>query len=156
MVPRCFLDQKTLIQMRVETEYYKKLKEKKKQQAAFRRFMRGLSTPVKIREWVGLNWLEIKVLLESRMLKSMSWNNYGSHWVIDHIVPFWIFDPRNDSDMKLLWNPANLLPLVWKDNNHKQGDLRFAILKLRKVGSYATERLIERCEKELKVMDKYL
>jgi hypothetical protein len=144
--------------MRVETEYEKKLKIKKKQQSAFRRFIRGRSTPVAIREWIGLNYLEIKVLLEARMLDTMNWKNYGSYWVIDHVVPFWLFDLNDEADLKLLWHPDNLLPLVWKDNNHKQGDLRFSLLLLtRRSGySFAAERLIERVEKEIKVQDKYL
>lgn len=144
--------------MRIETEYYKKLKEKKRQQMAFRRFLRGQSTPVHIREWIGLNWQETKILLESRMLPSMNWQNYGTHWVVDHIVPFWIFDVHNEADMKMLWHPDNLMPLRWANNNHKQGDLRFSLLLLtRKKGySLTVEKLIERVEKEIKVMDEYL
>lgn len=143
---------------RVETEYQKKLRIKKVQQAAFRRFLRGQGTPIKIREWIGLNWQETKVLLEARMLDTMTWQNYGTHWVIDHVVPFWIFDVESQDDMKLLWHPENLLPLVWKDNNHKQGDLRFSLLLLtrKKAYSIVVEKLIERVEKELRVQDKYL
>ena len=59
---------------RIETEYDKKLKIKKKQQSAFRRFMRGESTPVKIREYIGMNWQEVKFILEARMQDSMSWS----------------------------------------------------------------------------------
>lgn len=144
--------------MRIETEYQKKVKIKDGQRAAFRRFIMGRSTPIKIREWIGLNYLETKVLLESRMLNTMTWQNYGTHWVIDHIAPFWIFDVENESDLKLLWHPDNLMPMIWKDNNHKQGDLRFSILKLtrRKGGSATVEKLTERLEKEIKVQDKYL
>ena len=88
----------------------------------------------------------------------MNWQNYGTHWVIDHVVPFWLFDVHSDEDMKLLWHPENLLPLIWKDNNHKQGDLRFSILLLTKKKGFSptVEKLIERVEKELKVQDKYL
>lgn len=142
--------------MRVETEYYKRLKEKKKDQTNFRRFLRGDATPVRVREYIGLNHWEVKELLQSRMLPAMDWKNYGSYWVVDHTVPFWIFDPKKTEDMKMLWHPDNLFPMVWADNNHKQGDLRFSILKLRKVGSFMAEKLIERCEKEIKVLDKYL
>jgi hypothetical protein len=143
---------------RVETDYQKKLKIKKKFQTNFRRFIRGQSTPVNIREYIGLNYLETKVLLESRMLESMTWQNYGTHWVVDHVVPFWLFDVENELDMKLLWHPDNLLPLVWKDNNHKQGDLRFSVLYLTRLkgSSYAIEKLIDRAQNELKVQDKYL
>ncbi len=143
--------------MRIETEYQKRLKEKKKQQANFRRFLRGDATPMKVREYIGLNHWELKELIESRMFQPMSWNNYGSYWVVDHLVPFWIFDVNNEDDMKLLWHPDNLFPMVWADNNHKQGDLRFSILKLRKIkGSIIVERLIERCQNEIKHLDKYL
>lgn len=142
---------------KVETDYQKKLKIKKLQQAAFRRFLRGKSTPIKIREWIGLNWPEIKILLESRMQSTMSWQNYGTHWVVDHVVPFWIFDLHNEDDMKLLWHPNNLLPLIWKDNNHKQGDLRFSLLLLTDIKGYSivVEKLIERLEKEIKHQEKY-
>lgn len=143
---------------RVETTYQKKLKIKNKQRAAFRRFIRGQSTPIKLREWIGLNYLETKILLESRMLSTMSWNNYGNHWIVDHIVPFWIFNLDDERDLKLLWHPDNLLPLLWKDNNHKQGDLRFSLLILTRLrgSSRATELLIDRVQEELKVQDKYL
>jgi len=144
--------------MKVETEYYKKLKQKKRQQIAFRRFIRGQSTPIKIREWIGLNFMELREILEARMIPPMSWANYGSYWVIDHVAPFWIFNMDDEWDMKVLWNPENLMPMAWKDNNHKQGDLRFSILLLskRSGGSYITEHLIDRLQKEIKVQDKYL
>lgn len=144
--------------MRVETEYYRKLKIKKKQQLAFRHFLRGRCTPLKIREWVGQNYMEIKDLLEDRWQRGMNWQNYGTFWVVDHVTPFWIFDIENEKDLKLLWHPENLLPLVWKDNNHKQGDLRFSLLLLSKRTGYSfvREQLIERLEKEIRNLDKYL
>lgn len=143
--------------MRVETEYQKKLKVKKKQQAAFRRFMRGKQTPVTIREWIGLNWLEVKAVLQNRMHPSMNWQNYGSHWVIDHMVPFWLFDLNDEKHLRLLWHPENLMPMIWKHNNHKQGALEVAIriLTKRKGYSLTRERLIEILEKESKVLDIY-
>jgi len=144
--------------MVTETEYKRKLKIKKRQQISFRRFVRGEATPIQIRYFVGLNHWELKAWFESRMLPNMTWDNYGSYWVVDHIVPFWLFDVDNDSDMKLLWHPDNLLPFILKDNNHKQGDLRFSLslLKNRKEFSYAIEKLMEKVEKEIKVQDKYL
>lgn len=143
---------------KVEKEYNTRLAKKKIQQSAFRRFMRGLATPIKIREYVGMNFLEVRILLESRMLDTMSWANYGTHWVVDHVVPFWLFDLNDDKELKLLWHPDNLMPMIWKDNNHKQGDLRFSILYLTKMRGYSfvVEQLIARLEKEIKVQDKYL
>lgn len=142
---------------KTEIIYKKKEAIKKVQQSAFRRFLRGQGTPLKIREWVGLNAGELKVLLDSRMQSSMDWKNYGKHWQVDHVAPFWIFDLEDEKDLKLLWHPDNLLPLIGKDNNHKQGDLRFALFLFQKMSqwSHAIEKLIERLEKEIKVQDKY-
>lgn len=143
---------------RVETAYQKKLKIKAKQRTAFRRFIRGEATPINIREYIGLNYLEAKAVIEGRMLPSMSWANYGTHWVIDHVAPFWIFNLEDEAELKLLWHPENLMPMVWKHNTHKQGDLRFALLLLtrRKGYSMVRERLIAKLENEIKVQDIYL
>lgn len=142
---------------KTEVVYKKKEVIKKVQQAQLRRFLRGLATPMKLREWIGLNAGELKVLLDSRMQPSMDWKNYGKHWQVDHIAPFWIFDLEDEKDLKLLWYPDNLMPLIGKDNNHKQGDLRFALRLFQKMthGGYIIEKLIERLEKEIKVQDKY-
>lgn len=141
---------------KTEAVYKKKEIIKKMQQAGLRRFLRGQATPIKLRDWIGLNAGELKVLLHSRMQPSMDWKNYGKHWQVDHIAPFWIFDLEDEIDLKLLWHPDNLLPLIGKDNNHKQGDLRFALLLFQKAKwSFTIEKLIERLEKEIKVQDKY-
>lgn len=143
---------------KTEAVYKKKEGIKKQQQAALRRFLRGQGTPMKLREWIGLNAGELKVLLQSRMQPSMDWKNYGKHWQVDHIVPFWIFDLEDEKDLKLLWHPDNLMPLIGKDNNHKQGDLRLSLLLLQQDApkwTYTIERLIERVGKEILVQEKY-
>ena len=141
-----------------ETEYQKRLRFKKRQQTNFRRFVRGHNINEEIRELIGFNHREIKVLLEAQMLDTMNWSNYGRHWVVDHVVPFWLFDPTDKGDMKLLWHPENLMPMLRKDNMHKQGDLSFSIRKLSKIKGFSitAERLRERAETALKVLDKYL
>lgn len=142
---------------KTETVYQKKKKIKQRQLADLRIFLRGKGSGVKVREWIGLNVGELRILLESRMQPSMDWKNYGKHWQVDHVAPFWIFDLENEKDLKLLWHPDNLLPLIGKDNLHKEGDLRFALRLFHKMTpwSHTIEKLIERLEKEIKVQDKY-
>jgi hypothetical protein len=143
---------------RVETDYDRKLKIKKKHQAAFRRFLKGKSTPYPVREYIGLNLWELKELMEDRMTKGMTWQNYGTYWVVDHTAPFWIFDMEDEKDLKLLWHPDNLMPMALKHNNHKQGALHWSILRFRKkkIYSHTVEVLIERLQKEIAVLDVYL
>ena len=141
---------------KTETVYQKKKKIKQRQLADLRIFLRGKGSGGKVREYIGLNVGELKILLESRMKPSMSWNNYGKHWQVDHVVPFWLFDMDDEKDLKLVWHPDNLLPLIGKHNNHKEGNLEFALSVLRESPwSHRTEILMERVEKELKIMDEY-
>lgn len=142
---------------KTELLYEKKKRIKQKQQADLRRFLRRKGTPAKLRDWIGLNVEELRMLLESRWQPSMSWSNYGKHWQVDHVAPFWIFDLEDEKDLKLLWHPDNLMPLVGRDNNHKQGDLRFSLILLQnaKQWSKAIEKIIEKVEREIKVQDKY-
>lgn len=142
---------------KTEGKYKKKEIIKKVQQAALRRFLRGQGTPIKLREWIGMNVGELKVLLDSRMQPEMNWNNYGKSWHVDHVAPFWIFELDDEKELKLLWHPDNLMPLFGKDNNHKQGDLRFSLILLQhaKRWSPTIEKLIEKVEREIKVQDKY-
>lgn len=143
--------------MRVETIYAQKLKIKKNQQTQFRRFVMGKSAGDAVREYIGLNYLEVRRLLEERMIPPMAWSNYGPLWVIDHVVPFWVFDMHDRDHLRLLWHPDNLMPMFWKHNHLKQGHLRFAIelLSIRESGSIATERLLEMAIKHDKELDIY-
>jgi hypothetical protein len=131
---------------------------KKKHQASFRRFLKGKSVAYPVREYIGMNMVELKTILEARMRPSMSWQNYGTHWVIDHVAPFWIFDMEDEKDLKLLWHPDNLMPMKRRHNLIKESSLHWSILKLRlrRGYSYTIERLIERCQLGIGQLDEYL
>lgn len=141
---------------KTEGVYQKKLKIKAKQLRWLRMFLRGQAIPIDLRGWIGLNAGELKVLLDSRMQPEMNWNNYGKLWQVDHVVPFWLFNLEDEKDLKLVWHPDNLMPLAGRDNIHKEGSLEFALDVLQKIPwSPRVEMLIERVEKEIKVLDKY-
>lgn len=131
--------------MRVETIYEQKLKIKKNQQTQFRRFVTGKGSGDAVVEYIGMNMLETRKHVEGRMIDPMTWGNYGSLWVIDHILPFWVFDMHNRDQLRLLWHPDNLMPMFWKHNHLKQGHLRFAIevFSIHENPSVTTERLLD-------------
>jgi len=56
--------------------------------------------------------------LESKFLEDMSWDNYGTYWHIDHIVPIAVFDYMSyeDEAFKKCWALQNLQPLKVLDN----------------------------------------
>jgi len=70
---------------------------------------------------VGYTVDELKRHLEKRFTKEMNWNNYGSFWHIDHIIPINAFNFKSAShrDFKRCWSLKNLRPLEAKENIRK-------------------------------------
>ena len=50
----------------------------------------------------------------------MDWENYGTEWVVDHIVALKYFDVFKRKEMMLCWNHNNFKP-NWLMDNHAKG-----------------------------------
>lgn len=68
---------------------------------------------------VDYNLQQLKEHLESQFDENMSWQNYGSYWEIDHIVPKNLFDIK---DFKVCWSLVNLRPLSKIKNRKRPKD----------------------------------
>lgn len=78
------------------------------------------------RHWediVGYTLQDLRKHLKKQFDKNMDWNNYGSYWTIDHIIPISIFNFKtfNNINFKECWNLNNLRPLE-KIKNIKKSD----------------------------------
>lgn len=64
-------------------------------------------------KYVNYSIPELMLHLERQFDKNMSWDNYGSYWHIDHIVPKSSFKIKEigDEDFLACWALANLRPL---------------------------------------------
>lgn len=76
------------------------------------------------RHWESLVGYSIDKLmshLEKQFDGEMSWENYGTVWHIDHIVPLSAlnFEKPEDRDFKIAWGLKNLRPLIATDNLRK-------------------------------------
>jgi len=67
--------------------------------------------------------LQIKNHIESKFKNGMNWDNYGSLWQIDHIIP--ISYAKTEKEIYILNLPQNLQPLFSKENNKKGSKLPF-------------------------------
>jgi hypothetical protein len=61
---------------------------------------------------------ELKKHLESQFDTKMSWDNYGSYWHIDHIIPHSLFKyvSMEDDAFNICWALSNLRPLEAHQN----------------------------------------
>ena len=78
------------------------------------------------RRWealVGYTLKELMAHLETQFKEGMTWDNYGSHWHIDHIRPksWFIYESVNDEQFKQCWALSNLQPLE-ADINHTKNN----------------------------------
>lgn len=72
-------------------------------------------------ELVGYTRAELVEHLEKQFDEKMSWDNYGSYWHIDHIVPksSFKFNCYEDESFRRCWSLNNLQPLEAKENIRK-------------------------------------
>lgn len=80
------------------------------------------------RHWVDLVDFtvdQLKKHLEKHFERGMTWDNYGSYWHIDHIIPIsaFNFERPEDMDFKRCWCLKNLQPLEAKENMSKHNKI---------------------------------
>lgn len=84
------------------------------------------------RSWealVGYSLADIQFHLERQFVKGMTWENYGSDWHVDHILPrsMFAFDSAEHPDFAACWALSNLRPL-WATDNRKKNAKRLHLL----------------------------
>lgn len=86
--------------------------------------------------YIGCNIQYIREWLEYNFTSEMNWNNYGSFWSIDHIIPVCKFDLTKEDEKFKCWNWSNLMPVPINYNSSKKGinmeQVKYIIDKLQK------------------------
>jgi len=68
---------------------------------------------------IGCDIEFLKKWIEFRFDSNMNWNNLGSYWHIDHILPINKFDLNNSDNIKICFHWTNLQPLQSFENISK-------------------------------------
>lgn len=64
----------------------------------------------------GCSSNHLKSHIQSLFVKGMTWENYGTHWHLDHIIPCAAFDHENPNQLRQCWHWTNLQPLEASKN----------------------------------------
>lgn len=70
-------------------------------------------------KYLGCSVEYLKKWLEIRFTKDMSWDNFGSYWQIDHVIPIDAFTFGNEPEKYICFNWKNLQPLQSIENRRK-------------------------------------
>lgn len=130
---------------------------RKKQQIAFKRLMLGKSPSIKIAEYIGLSFFELKQWLAPKMLPEMNWNNYGQIWVIEHLVPLDYFNFLKEEDCGFAWSYKNLIPVLIEHIYHIRYNMTFSQKYLLQLPPcHITEKLLGIVNGEIIEQNKYI
>ena len=72
---------------------------------------------------LGCSIEEFRKHIESQFQEGMTWENYGSYWHLDHIIPCSYFDLSIEENLYICWNWRNFQPLKVEDNLRKSNNL---------------------------------
>lgn len=72
--------------------------------------------------YLGCSVDNYKQWLEFQFDSDMSWNNYGTYWTIDHVLPLALFDLSREEEQSIVFNWKNTRPA--KDNFQKSAKLQ--------------------------------
>jgi hypothetical protein len=140
------------------TKYEKRLNEKCRQTIDFTRWLSWKGSGKFVTKYIGADIGFVREWISKMFVGDMSWENYGSLWVIDHVVPFRAFDLFDENDLAIVWNYRNLMPILSEDNLKKQGNVFFCfeLLLPYKDKDFIYRKLYERIEPEVEWMMKYV
>lgn len=90
--------------------------------ASFSRILAGkVKSSEVLEEHLNYNMKQLKEHIESQFTPEMSWDNYGTYWELDHIIPQnqFYYESYEDEQFKLCWALNNLRPLTIHDNRSR-------------------------------------
>lgn len=102
-----------------------KTREKKKWQQAFRRYVIDQVANPQYAPYFGLDTKKIRSWFELQFENGLSWENFGTDWQFEHVVPVGYFNFSDEDELKLCWNFINLrvVGLKVEENSNHQIDI---------------------------------
>jgi 5-methylcytosine-specific restriction endonuclease McrA len=73
--------------------------------------------------YIGCNIPYLREWFEYNFTGEMNWDNYGSYWSIDHVIPVSKFNLTNEDEKLKCWNWSNLVPATINFNSSKKDTL---------------------------------
>ncbi|MEO7766940.1 MAG: hypothetical protein ABIS01_05920 [Ferruginibacter sp.] len=90
------------------TQELLRVREKKRWQLALRRYVIEKTPCTDYAVYFGLPITEFRKWIEIQFTADLNWENFGTSWQFEHILPVSYFDFSVGEDLKLCWNFVNI------------------------------------------------
>jgi hypothetical protein len=87
------------------------------------KFIRRKSGRASTEVLLGCSFEEFAAYLERKFTRSMTWENYGKVWHVDHIIPVSAFDLTDPEQVRRCFHFSNLRPLDARANLRKNAKI---------------------------------
>lgn len=94
--------------LRPEESLDMKMKEKRKWQIAYRRYVLEGSPSEAYAPYFGMDRVNLRKWFELQFKGDLSWESFATKWQFDHIVPVAYFDFKSEDDLYLCWSFINI------------------------------------------------
>jgi hypothetical protein len=91
-----------------ETPALLKFREKRKWQISLRRYVIEQSPCTAYAPYFGLDIKNLRQWFEYQFQAEVGWDDFGSKWQFDHIIPVTYFNFADQEELRLCWNFTNL------------------------------------------------
>jgi hypothetical protein len=107
--------------MRLKTDYMFLLKTRIRDRIskALRLYAKGYHKTGSGLRYLGCSAPQLHSYLTPMLKRGMTWNNYGSMWHVDHVIPLASFNLLDEGDRAKAFHYTNLQPLMAIDNIRK-------------------------------------
>jgi hypothetical protein len=97
--------------LRLQNDVYFKIKKRLRTRLYVAITSKGVIRSKKTLDLLGCSIIELKSYLESKFLPTMTWDNYGEYWHIDHVIPCASFNLIDEEEQRKCFHYTNLQPL---------------------------------------------
>lgn len=93
-------------------------------------------------EYLDMPMDEFKIWIEYQFEEDMTWDNMGTYWHYDHVIPCDSFNLKNEDEIFKCYNWTNLRPCIASENCSKSNKIIKKIIDLQehKVNEFIKER----------------
>lgn len=114
----CIMTRKRWTPQTEVTDALLRLREKRKWQLAYRRYVVEQKPSETYGPFFGLDIQSLRQWFSLQFKDGQSWETYGQNWQFEHIIPAAYFDFGIDADLKLCWSFVNMRVQHLEPGNH--------------------------------------